>query len=167
MISLLQHDTMQRKSSKLSCIQQIVFSFLIEQILSMILTILLNFTPFLQSRGETMASQTQNIFNTNIHRTLIWAKIWLSWKALHIIFQKKLCVKFNLHVYTTICIIFFLKLRWCKCGEEAENITPFTFIVVLLTTNDAIHPNLDNLTNLRVTNCHFLTQYSKLLRGHC
>ena len=144
-----------------------LYFFFIEQILSMILAILLNFTLFLQSRGETMASQTQNILNTNIHRTLIWAKIQLSWKALLIIFEKKLCVKFNLHIYATICIIFFLKLRWCKCGEEAENITPFTFIVVLLTTNNAIHPNLDNLTNLNVTDHHFLTQYSKLLRQHC
>ena len=61
---------MERKSSELSSIQQFQFFFK-EQIFNMILVILLNFTLF--SRGETMASQTQNIFDANIHWTLIWA----------------------------------------------------------------------------------------------
>ena len=60
---------------------------------------------------------------------------------------------------------FFLKLRWRKCGEEAETITPFTFIVGLLTKNNAIHPNLNNLTNLSVTICQFSQTLFKLIEG--
>ena len=56
-------------------------------------------------------------------------------------------------------------MRWYKCGEEAETIIPFTFIVVLLTTNNAIHPNLNNLTNLSVTICQFSQTLFKLIEG--